>query len=148
LKEIFTRIEIKSSPEVVWRILTDFAGYPSWNSFIPSVEGELSEGALLRIKIKPPGGKAQDYRVRILRIQEAKEFRWLGHFHMPGLIDGEHVFEIEPVAGNKIQLVQREYFSGILVPLVWKRFLNTHLRQGFEELNQGLKMRAERSSAL
>lgn len=148
MKEIYTQIEINSSPAVVWRILTDFASYPSWNPFIPSAEGELTEGALLRIKIRPPGKKAQDYSVRILKIEEPKEFRWLGHFHMRGLIDGDHLFEINPVAENKLQLVQRESFSGLLVPLVWTSFLNTHLRRGFEELNQSLKNRAEQSSGL
>lgn len=146
MKEIYTQIEIKSSPRVVWRILTDFANYPSWNPFIPRVEGELREGALLRIKIRPPSRKAQDYRVKILKIEEPREFRWLGHFLMPGLIDGEHLFEINPVGENKIKFVQREYFSGILVPLTWKSFLNTYLRQGFEELNQSLKNIAERST--
>jgi len=146
LKEIHTQIEIKSSPRVVWRILTDFANYPSWNPFIPMVEGELREGALLRIKIRPPGRKAQDYRVKILKIEEPREFRWLGHFLMPGLIDGEHFFEINPIGENKIQFVQREYFRGILVPLTWKSFLNTYLRQGFEDSNQSLKNIAERST--
>ena len=148
MKEIYTEIEIESSPRVVWRILTDFASYPSWNPFIPSAEGELTEGALLRIKIRPPGKKAQDYRVRILKIEEPKQFWWLGHFHLRGLIDGKHLFAINPVAENKIRFVQREYFSGLLVPLVWKSFLDTHLRQGFEELNRSLKLRAEQSSGL
>jgi hypothetical protein len=147
LKEIYTQIEIKSSPTVVWRILTDFVNYPSWNPFITKVEGQLAEGALLRIKIRPPTREAQDYRVKILKIANAKEFRWIGHFHMPGLIDGEHVFEIHPVEENKIHFVQREYFSGILVPLTWKNFINTYLRQGFEELNQSLKDIAEQSTA-
>ena len=146
MKEIYTQIEIKSSPGVVWRILTDFANYPSWNPFIPKAEGELREGAWLRIKIRPPDRKAQDYRVKILKIEEAKEFRWLGHFHMPGLIDGEHLFEINPAGENTVQFVQREYFRGILVPLTWKSFLNTYLRQGFEALNESLKNIAERST--
>jgi hypothetical protein len=146
LKEIYTQIEIKSSPGVVWKILTDFANYPSWNPFIPRVEGELREGALLRIKIRPPSRKAQDYRVKILKIEEPREFRWLGHFLMPGLIDGEHFFEITPIGQNKVQFVQREYFRGILVPLTWKSFLNTYLRQGFEDSNQSLKNIAERST--
>ena len=45
-----------------------------------------------------------------------------------------------------LEWVKREYFSGILVPLTWKSFLNTYLRQGFEDLNQSLKNVAERST--
>jgi hypothetical protein len=146
LKELFTRIEILSPADVVWRILTDPAGYASWNPFIPEAEGELKVGALWRIKIQPPGQKPQDYRVRILKIEEQKELSWLGHFHVPGLIDGEHRFEIQPTGSDRIDLIQREHFRGVLVPLVWRTFLNTHLRSGFDALNQSLKAVAERIS--
>ena len=146
LRELFTRIEIRSPAEVVWRILTDLEGYAAWNPFIPEAKGELRVGALWRIKIQPHGREAQNYRVRILKIEDRKELRWLGHFHVRGLIDGEHLFEIRPLGRDRIEFIQLEYFRGLLVPLVWKRFLNTHLRKGFEALNQSLKMVAERSS--
>jgi hypothetical protein len=148
LKELFTQIEINNSPAVVWTILTDLATYPAWNPFIPQAEGELKEGETLRIIIRPANRKAQAYRVKILKIERPKEFRWLGHFHMPGLIDGEHVFQINPLGDNKVQLIHRECFSGVLVPFTWKSFLNTYLRQGFEQLNQSLKVRAELAKTL
>jgi hypothetical protein len=146
LKEIHTRIAINSTPAVVWRILTDLSNYPAWNPFIPAAEGELVPGGTLRIKIRPPGRNAQDYRVRILEIEPERSLRWLGHFHLPGLIDGDHVFEIHNTGTGTVDLVQRETFRGLLVPLTWKSFLNTHLRNGFEALNHSLKAFAERTT--
>ncbi len=146
MKELYTRIEINSSAAIVWGVLTDLKNYPAWNPFIPAAEGDLTPGATLRIKIKPPGREAQPYRVKILEIAPQKEFRWLGHFHVPGLIDGEHLFELNAIGPNKTELVQREYFRGLLVPLTWSSFLNTHLREGFEALNRSLKTVAERAA--
>jgi hypothetical protein len=147
LKEIHTRIEIDASTKVIWRILTDLENYHAWNPFIPEAVGRLSPGGMLAIKIKVPGREAQDYKVRILKIDEEREFRWLGHFHVPGLIDGDHRFELRPIGANKSELVQREHFRGILVPFTWKTFLNTRLREGFEMLNRSLKTTAESSTA-
>jgi len=147
LKEIFTRVEIDCSTKVVWRILTDLDNYHIWNPFIPKADGRLRPGEMLSIKIKVSGRRAQDYRVRILKIEEEKEFRWLGHFHFSGLIDGEHIFELRALGPNKSELVQREQFRGILVPFTWRTFLDTRLREGFEMLNQSLKTSAERSTA-
>ena len=47
MKEIHTEIEIHAPAERVWQVLTDFAAYPQWNSFIRRVEGEIRAGARL-----------------------------------------------------------------------------------------------------
>jgi hypothetical protein len=36
------------------------------------------------------------------------------------LFDGEHIFAVEPIDGGKTRFVQRELFSGLLVPLLRK----------------------------
>jgi hypothetical protein len=146
LREIQTRVLIDSSPAVVWGILTDLRNYPAWNPFIPEAVGEVTPGAALRILIRPPGEPAQKYRVRVLAVEPERRFRWLGHFHVPGLIDGDHVFEIHSSAPGRTEVVQRETFRGVLVPLVWKSFLDTKLRAGFEALNGSLKAAAERAA--
>lgn len=146
VKEICTSIDIDSPAALVWDILTDLKNYSTWNSFIPKAQGDLRPGGSLKITIRPPGREAQDYRVRILEVETERRLRWLGHFHVPGLIDGDHWFELRVVGPNTTHLVQRECFRGIVVPLTWKRFLDTHLRAGFETLNRELKAAAERAA--
>jgi hypothetical protein len=58
------------------------------------------------------------------------------------LFDGEHIFEIEPTKAGSVRFVQRERFSGILVPLLW-RSLDKSTRKGFNEMNAGIKRKAE-----
>ena len=61
---------------------------------------------------------------------------------MPGLFDGEHVFTIEALGENRVRFMQREIFTGVLVPL-FARSLDTDTLRGFNEMNQALKGRAE-----
>ena len=39
MKEIYTEIEINASANIIWRIITDFEGYPHWNPFIKEISG-------------------------------------------------------------------------------------------------------------
>jgi hypothetical protein len=43
---------------------------------------------------------------------------------------------------GSVRFVQREEFSGLLVPLLWP-LLEKNTRLGFEDMNKGLKTRAE-----
>ena len=78
----------------------------------------------------------------VIKVIPEVEFRWLGRFLLPGLFDGEHIFELIPIAEQKTRLVHREKFSGLLVPFFWKS-LDSGTRAGFKEMNNTLKNLAE-----
>ena len=142
MKERRTAIEINAPADTVWAILTDLSQFAAWNPFIPEAEGEIREGARLKVRIAPPGGKAMTFKPTVTRVEPGRAFRWLGHLLLPGLFDGEHIYEIAPLAEGGVRFVQREEFRGVLVPLLWKS-LETNTRQGFEAMNAALKKRAE-----
>ena len=142
MKELRTEIEINANAEDVWKVLTDFASYPEWNPFIRNAEGQLTEGASLKVRLEPPGGRAMTFKPRVIRLQQAKELSWLGRLLLPGLFDGEHIFGIVQTAERRVLFQQRERFRGIFVPLLW-RGLDTKTRRGFELMNESLKRRAE-----
>jgi hypothetical protein len=146
MKEINTEIEINASAEKVWQLLTDFAAYPQWNPFIRSVNGKPESNAKLQIFVQPSGSRGMKFSPTILKAEPQKELRWLGSLFVRGLFEGEHIFNIEPVAEEKVKFVQREQFSGLLVPLFW-RSLDTDTRRGFNEMNVALKERAENAKA-
>ena len=87
-----TKISITAPPERVWHLLTDFVSYPQWNPFIRRVRGELREGAQLEVYLQPSGARGMTFRPRVLKVEPDRELRWLGHFLIPGLFDGEHIF--------------------------------------------------------
>lgn len=82
------------------------------------------------------------FRPKILNAEPKKEFRWIGYLGIPGIFDGEHIFEIETLDEHKILFVQREQFTGVLALLFW-RSIKDATKQGFEDMNSALKMRAE-----
>lgn len=143
MKEIVTEIGIESSAERVWQLLIDFAAYPQWNPFIRRVTGEAEAGERLEAYIQPSGAKGMTFRPTVLAAEPNRELRWLGHFLIPGLFDGEHVFTIEPLGAGRVRFVQREIVKGLLVSL-FMRLLEKNTRRGFEEMNRALKARAER----
>jgi hypothetical protein len=129
-RELKTDIEIDAPAETVWEVLTDFSHYSQWNPFIRSISGN-----------------GMTFRPIILALQPGRELRWLGRLLLPGIFDGEHQFQIESLGENRTRLIQREAFSGLLVPFLWSS-LDKQTRQGFEEMNRALKIQAENSYGL
>ncbi len=142
MNHIRTEIQITAPPSRIWRLLTDFASYPKWNPFIRRATGEPGEGAKLEVYLQPSGARGMTFRPRILKAEPYCELRWLGHFLIPGLFDGEHIFTIEPLEAGRVRFVQREIFTGLLVPF-FMRWLEKDTRRGFEEMSRALKARAE-----
>lgn len=142
MKSLHTEIVINAPSTIVWNVLIDFDQYSDWNPFIRKASGDVIEGNQLKVFIVPPGGKAMTFTPTVTQADTNREFRWLGRLLIPGLFDGEHIFELHTLSAHQTRLVQRENFRGILVPLLWKS-LDTNTRQGFEAMNQALKVRAE-----
>jgi hypothetical protein len=140
--KISTEIMINSPAEKVWGILTDFEKYPEWNPFIKRISGDLSVGGKLDVYMKPPGGKGMRFLPRVVLLDGKKEFRWLGKLFMHGIFDGEHIFSIEKISDNRVNFIHSENFKGILVP-IFVGNLKSRVLDGFREMNQALKDRAE-----
>ena len=147
MREIRTEIEIAAAPERVWEILTNFSSFPEWNPYIRSASGEIGRGERLEVYLQPSEGCGMTFRPTVLNVDPGCEFRWLGHLLIPGVFDGEHVFEIEPAADSGVRFVQRETFRGLLAPLLL-RLLENDTRRGFQEMNQALKTRVEQNAPI
>jgi hypothetical protein len=144
MKELRSEIEIQASAERVWKMLTDLADFPQWNPFIRRASGAAQAGERLEVRMQPSGARGMTFRPTVLIAEPNRELRWIGHLLISGLFDGEHIFTIEPLEANRVRFVQREIFTGLLVPLL-ARGLDSNTRRGFEEMNQALKIRAEQS---
>jgi hypothetical protein len=142
MKELRTEVEIQASAEQVWEILTNLHRFAQWNPFMRSASGTIKVGERLEIDIQPVGGRSMIIRPTVLTADPGRELRWLGRLILPGLFDGEHRFTIEPLGSDRVRFVQREVFTGLLVPLLM-RFIERGTRSGFEAMNQALKVKAE-----
>ena len=75
---------------------------------------------------------------KITAAEPGARLRWASG--LPGLISGEHSFELSP-AGSGTQLTQSESFRGLLVPISGKTLAKAEV--SFRELNEAIKKRAE-----
>jgi len=126
---------------LVWNAITNVRNYAEWNPLIRSASGEAVVGQEIEMLICPPGLMRRLARVEVLAVKPEQEFRWLGRWGLPGVLDGDHAFRLDPV-GEKTRVLQVEYFSGVLArPL--KRLLVPSMTEGFELMNGALKSRCE-----
>lgn len=118
MMELRAEIEINAPAERVWRSLTDVAKFPEWNPFIRRVRGALEVGSRLDVFLGASGTKGMTFRPTVKKVEPNRELRWLGRLGVPGLFDGEHIFEITPIAPDRVRFVQREEFHGVLLPFL------------------------------
>lgn len=142
MKELRSQIEIDAPAERVWQVLTDFSAYPEWNPFIRRVSGQPEVEEQLVVRIRPSGTRGMTFRPTVMKAQPNRQLRWVGHLLVPGLFDGEHIFEIEELDRDRVLFIQREVFKGLIVPLL-ARSLDKDTQRGFEEMNRALRERAE-----
>ncbi|HEX7668018.1 MAG TPA: SRPBCC domain-containing protein, partial [Polyangiaceae bacterium] len=88
-----------------------------------------------------PSGRELTIRPKVLVVTPEEELRWLGHFFVRGLFDGEHFFRLTEVAEGRTRFVHGENFSGILLKPMTGRITDT--ARGFVLMNQALKRRVE-----
>ena len=141
MKEIYTEIQINASPTTVWNILTDFDDFSRWNPFIKEISGNIKVGSQIYVYIKPPNSNAMKFKPKLLKYEPEKEIRWIGKFYLPKLVDGEHSLSIKKLNNENILFVQKETFSGLLVPFISGLLKDT--KTGFELMNNELKKEAE-----
>lgn len=134
-KEINTKVVIHSNPEKIWKTLTNFENYPSWNPFIKEIQGKLRVSEKINVKIQPVDSAEMTFKPTIIDYKKGKLIVWKGKFIFKGLFDGKHKFELIDNKNGTTTFRQSELFSGILVGV----FNLEKTKKGFEKMNQKLK---------
>ena len=132
---------IDAPREVVWHHLTATEAFASWNPFIPQLDGSLTPGARLQVRIAPPGARPMTFRPRVTALEPGRRLEWLGSLGVRGLFDGRHRFVLQDLDPGITQFTQEEEFTGLLAPLTGAMLART--RAGFEAMNEALRTRAE-----
>lgn len=146
MRELYAEIEISATPEQVWGVLTNFSEFPNWNPFVRRASGLVKQGEQIEVFLQPPDGPGMTFKPTLTSVLPDRELRWLGHTIVPGLFDGEHIFNIEALETDGVRFIQREVFRGILVSLVL-RFIGENTQRGFEAMNKALKVEVEKRNA-
>jgi hypothetical protein len=141
MKELRTEIEIQASPDKVWQVLTNLDRYTEWNPFIHHAIGKAKVGEKVDITFRS-GSKDMTLHCTVVKVEPNRELCWKYHVILPGLWSGEHSFTIEPMGANRVRFIDKEMFTGLLIPLQAKD-IDTNSRRDFEAMDKALKARAE-----
>lgn len=148
MKEIRTTTDIHSSPESVWRVLSDLAGYKDWNPYITQATGGLQVGGSLALRLEPPGGSPLSVQPVVLEAEAPRELRWIWATGFSGVCDSEECFVIVPKGENRTHVIHRLTCTGLALSLPGFSSstgarLETNFREGMEAMNRALKSRVQ-----
>jgi len=139
---IETSVLIAAPIAEVWSVLTAFDSYGDWNTQIPRVDGVAVAGS--NIVLSPAGEPQKSVRVEVLA---PYMMHWVGGADDPADFQGDHFFELEPVAVNETLFLHREFFTGRLATPILGAFREA-IRSNFEAFNNCLRAAAEQATAL
>lgn len=132
------RRTINASPEKVWAVLTDAAGYPAWNTAVVSLRGRIALGEKVRLV-----SAVDPKRTFTLRVTElARPHRMVWASGMPlGLFKGVRTYELSPTGDGGTEFSMVEVFSGPLAPMITKAIPD--LTESFQQWADGLTRASE-----
>jgi hypothetical protein len=129
---------IAASPEAVWAVLSDGAGWPGWDSGVEAVEGRIAKGETVKIRSQAAPGRT--FPVRVTRFDPPACLRFSGGMPL-GLFRGVRTYEVSEGVDGQAAFRMREEYSGPLLPLIWRSMPD--LGPSFQRFARGLKQRVE-----
>ncbi len=138
MKQFSTSIAIDAPAERVWALLTDAAGWLSWNTTVEKIEGRIAPGETVKVYAKISPGRA--FPVKVVGFTPPARMVWSSGMPL-GLFKGERTFTLT-TRGKSTEFAMREEFTGLLAPLIGLSIPD--LQPAFEEFATALKARAER----
>jgi hypothetical protein len=130
-------VNIQANAETVWSILTDAESFPRWNSTVTGVEGQIREGARIRLSVP---GTDRRFTPRISGVVPCGRMTWTGGF--APVFKGVRTFELKPRIDGSTDFVMEERFTGLILPLVRRSMPD--FGPVFERYANDLKREAEK----
>ncbi len=140
MKEYLTTSLINASPEAVWAILTDGAGYAEWNPEIIGVDGRIADGARVKVSVRLGDGAVRKLPQRVTLAGKAMRMEWTSGLPF-GLFVGRRTFTVTPALNGaefRMHLRMSGPLSGPIVKSVGDR------QPEIDKFSGSLKLRAER----
>jgi hypothetical protein len=142
IKKVFSvqysvAINIKASPNKIWAILTNAREFPSWNSTIDSIKGNIAPGEKLTIYVKISPGRA--FSPRVSEFLPEKKMVWSDG--TTGIFKGVRTYTLTPKDDGSTEFAMSEIFSGAMFPMIAGSLPD--FRSTFEQYASDLKRKAE-----
>jgi hypothetical protein len=140
MKAFAAKTTIRATPERIWNLLTDAAGYNRWNNTVDKVTGKIAPGE--RVTVHPKINPGRAFPVKVTEFEAPRKMVWTGG--MPfGLFKGARTFTLTPRQNGDVEFSMREEYTGLLAPLIGRSIPD--LQPAFDEFASDLKQAAEGS---
>ena len=122
---------INAEPAVVWSLLTNAKEYPSWNSTVISIEGEIQNGE--KIKLKSTLDPSRTFKLKVKEFIPEQTLVW-------GDAMGKREYSLQKTAeGTKFTMTEK--IGGFMFPLFANKIPS--FDKSFEDATADLKKAAE-----
>ena len=111
--ECTVELNIHAKPERIWSLLTDAENFPTWNSTVTRIEGQIRDGQKLRIHVP---GTTRTFAPQISNFVPNRHMTWTGGFAPMFL--GVRNFDLTPRNDGSTDFKMHERFSGLMLPMV------------------------------
>jgi hypothetical protein len=105
---------IRASPDRIWALLTDAAGFPRWNSTVTSIEGEIAAGQTLKLRV--PSAPGRVFKPKVSIVEPGRSMIWSDG--MAPMFKGIRTFTLTPCGDGSTEFSMREEFSGLMLPMI------------------------------
>jgi hypothetical protein len=140
MKAFAAKTTIRATPERIWNLLTDAAGYTRWNNTVDKVTGKIAPGE--RVTVHPKINPGRAFPLKVTEFEAPRKMVWTGG--MPfGLFKGARRFTLTPRQNGDVEFSMREEYTGLLAPLIGRSIPD--LQPAFDEFASDLKQAAEGS---
>ena len=130
-------VNIRATPDIVWTLLTDAAGFPRWNSTVTGIEGRIREGERLRLHVP---GTTRTFTPKVSGVVTARRMTWCNGFNP--VFKGVRTFNLAASDNNSTEFVMEEHFSGFVFALT--KSMLPDFRPIFEAFAGDLKREAQK----
>jgi len=138
MKAFSVKISIRATPECIWALLTDAAGYSRWNNTVEKVDGTIAPGA--RVTVHPKINPGRAFPVKVTAFEPSRRMVWTGGMPL-GLFKGERTFTLQAGANGAVEFSMREEYTGLMASLIGRSIPD--LQPAFDEFASDLKRAAE-----
>jgi hypothetical protein len=140
MKAFAAKTMIRATPERIWNLLTDAAGYTRWNNTVDKVTGKIAPGE--RVTVHPKINPGRAFPVKVTEFEAPRKMVWTGGMPL-GLFKGARTFTLTLRQNGDVEFSMREEYTGLLAPLIGRSIPD--LQPAFDEFASDLKQAAEGS---
>ena len=108
------RCDIYAKPDRIWALLTNAERFPSWNSTVTSLKGDIELGQ--RLELRVPLDPKRTFRPRVTRLEKDREMEWSDG--IAPMFKGVRRFRLTPKDDGVTEFEMTEVFSGVMLPLI------------------------------